>query len=42
VGRRAIAPDDANTEAAADESRRSVEAAQQLSACFWVTLRFEE
>ena len=37
-----VAPDAANLEPAADVSRRCAAAAQQLSACAWLTLLFEE
>ena len=37
-----VTPDAANREPAADASRRCAAAAQQLSACAWVTLSFEE
>ena len=37
AGASAITPDDANVEAADDDSRRSADAAQQLSACVWLT-----
>ena len=37
-----VTPDAANLEPAADASRRCAAAAQQLSACAWLTLLFEE
>jgi hypothetical protein len=37
-----VTPDAANFEPAADVSRRCAAAAQQLSACAWLTLLFEE
>jgi hypothetical protein len=37
-----VTPAAANREPAADASRRCAAAAQQLSACAWVTLSFEE
>lgn len=37
AGTSAVTPDAANVEAADDDSRRSAEAAQQLSACVWLT-----
>jgi len=37
-----VTPDAANLEPAADASRCCAAAAQQLSACAWLTLLFEE
>jgi len=37
-----VTPDAANLEPAADASRRCAATAQQLSACAWLTLLFEE
>ena len=42
AGTSAITPDDANVEAADDDSRRSADAAQQLSACVWLTPVLDE